>query len=369
MNFDTSKSNNKPLILAYYLPQYHPFKENDEWWGKGFTEWTNVGKARPLYKEHYQPKVPADLGYYDLRLPVIREQQAELAREAGVGGFCYWHYWFGNGKQLLNDIIDDVIASGKPDFPFCFGWANETWKAKQWNKDGSGDKVLMEQVYGGESDYREHFKYALKAFKDKRYVKIDNKPVFLIYKPALIPSDFTVYWQQWAKEEGFDGIYFIGRLSNLTSETPEMFSDKGINAFTCERWAAGYTKNNFLKKIYIRLSSKLKGVRVVVPYKYCIPFFTDKEIDSKEDICPCLIPNWDHTPRSKTGGLVLQDAAPKYFYKHASDVLNIVRHKKNKIIFLKSWNEWGEGNYMEPDLKYGKAYINVLKEELGKFNK
>ena len=129
----------KPLVIAYYLPQFHPFKENDEWWGKGFTEWTNVGKAKPLFRGHYQPKVPADLGYYDLRLPEIRQQQAELAKEAGVSGFCYWHYWFGEGRQLLNEIIDEVVATGKPDFPFCLGWANETWKAKQWNKDGSGE--------------------------------------------------------------------------------------------------------------------------------------------------------------------------------------------------------------------------------------
>ena len=192
----------KPLIIAYYLPQYHPFPQNDEWWGKGFTEWTNVGKAKPLFKGHYQPKVPADLGYYDLRLPEVRDEQAELAREAGVGAFCYWHYWFGGkGRQLLNEIIDDVLKTGKPDFPFCFGWANESWKAKQWNKDGSGDKVIMEQRYGGESDYRLHFEYALNFFKDHRYIKIDNKPLFLVYKPNLLPSDFISYWNKWAKEE------------------------------------------------------------------------------------------------------------------------------------------------------------------------
>lgn len=177
----------KPLVIAYYLPQFHPFKENDEWWGKGFTEWTNVGKAKPLFRGHYQPKVPADLGYYDLRLPEIRQQQAELAKEAGVSGFCYWHYWFGEGRQLLNEIIDEVVATGKPDFPFCLGWANETWKAKQWNKDGSGDKVLIEQRYGGEDDYRHHFEYVLKIFKDDRYIKIKNCPLFLIYHRNLCP--------------------------------------------------------------------------------------------------------------------------------------------------------------------------------------
>ena len=143
----------KPIVIAFYLPQFHPTKENDLWWGRGFTEWTNVGKAKPLFKGHYQPKVPADLGYYDLRISEVREQQAKLAREAGVNAFCYWHYWFGGeGRQLLNEIIDDVRISGKPDFPFCLGWANESWKKKQWNVDGSGDQLLMEQRYEGIDD-------------------------------------------------------------------------------------------------------------------------------------------------------------------------------------------------------------------------
>lgn len=358
MNFDTSRNENKPLILAYYLPQYHPIKENDKWWGKGFTEWTNVGKAVPLFKGHYQPKVPADLGYYDLRLPIVREQQAELAREAGISGFCYWHYWFGNRRQLLNEIIDDVIKSGKPNFPFCFGWANESWKAKQWNKDGKGDQLLIEQTYNGEQDYRQHFEYALKAFKDTRYIKIDNKPLFLIYKPFLLPDDFVTYWQKWAREEGFNGIYFVARL--IDNETEDAILKKGINVFTRERWAAAYQFNTVFNKIKIRLLSKIKHVRVFLYYKDCIPCFIDKEIDCKENFCPCLIPNWDHSPRSKTGALVLHDAKPKYFYQHAKDVLTIVKNKKNKIVFLKSWNEWGEGNYMEPDLKYGQGYIQAL---------
>ena len=159
----------KARVIAFYLPQYHPFKENDEWWGKGFTEWTNVGRAKPLFRGHYQPRVPADLGYYDLRMPEVREKQVNLAKEAGIEGFCYWHYWFGNGRRLMESVFDEVLISGKPDFPFCLGWANHSWFAKTWDKDGKKDKLLIEQQYLGIEDFKTHFGYALKAFKDPRY--------------------------------------------------------------------------------------------------------------------------------------------------------------------------------------------------------
>ena len=165
----------KIMTLAMFLPQFHRIKENDEWWGKGFTEWTNVGTAKPLFKGHNQPRVPTELGYYDLRLPEVREQQAELARESGVTAFCYWHYWFGNGKRLLERVFDEVLESGKPDFPFCLGWANHSWYTKEWNSDGSTkNKLLIEQTYLGLEDAKMHFDYLLKAFRDPRYIKIDG---------------------------------------------------------------------------------------------------------------------------------------------------------------------------------------------------
>ena len=144
-------------IIANYLPQFHPIPENDKFWGKGFTEWTNVAKAKPFFKGHYQPRIPADLGFYDLRLPEIREQQAQLAREAGVEGFCYWHYWFGNGKQLLERPFQEVVASGKPDFPFCLCWANHDWSNRSWKKDSKLDAMIAKQEYLGEKDHTEHF--------------------------------------------------------------------------------------------------------------------------------------------------------------------------------------------------------------------
>ena len=164
----------KARVIAFYLPQYHPIPENDKWWGKGFTEWTNVGRAKPLFRGHYQPRVPADLGYYDLRLPEVREAQAELAREAGIEGFCYWHYWFGNGKRLLERPFNEVLASGKPDFPFCLAWANESWKG--FLHGVKGHNTLIEQNYFGADDYETHFREILPAFLDHRYTGYMTSP-------------------------------------------------------------------------------------------------------------------------------------------------------------------------------------------------
>ena len=170
----------KARVLAYYLPQFHPIPENDEWWGKGFTEWTNVGKAKPLFPGHYQPHVPADLGYYDLRVPETREAQAQMAREYGIEGFVYWHYWFGNGKRLLERPFNEVLESGKPDFPFALAWANETWSGF-YHGLRDEKQILIEQTYPGEEDYIAHFNALLPAFKDKRYITCDGKPIFVIY--------------------------------------------------------------------------------------------------------------------------------------------------------------------------------------------
>ena len=194
--------------IAYYLPQYHPIPENDQWWGEDFTEWTNVRKARPLYRGHYQPNVPGDLGYYDLRDKEVRKAQADLAATHGISGFCYWHYWFA-GQRLLERPFNEVLVSGEPDFPFCLGWANESWTGV-WH--GNPDMTLVEQVYPGRADEEKHFRQVEKAFRDPRYITIDGKPVFYIYKPHQIPhcQQFVELWQSLAIKSGLKGVYFIG---------------------------------------------------------------------------------------------------------------------------------------------------------------
>lgn len=360
----------KPRIIALYLPQYHPFPENDEWWGKGFTEWTSVARAKPLFKGHYQPRIPADLGFYDLRLPIVREQQAALAREAGVEGFCYWHYWFGNGKQLMAEIIDEVIATGKPDFPFCLGWANHSWYAKNWNTKDSGkkDKLLIEQTFPGDEDIRKHYEYALKAFKDPRYIKVGNKPFFMIYIANDIPNNFTQLWNKWAIEDGFDGIYFVGNVD--AQEDSNKYTAQGFSAVIKDRIKAQRfahslsqkkTIKGLIKKLYNRTLKRPEGL---FQYEDSIKAYLDESDDSRENVIPSIIPNFDHSPRSGANGYIVEGSTPELFEKHASRVLSLVQSKQNKIIMLRSWNEWGEGNYLEPDLKYKDGYIRALRNAI-----
>lgn len=366
----------KPKILAFYLPQFHRFKENDEWWGKGYTEWTSVGKAKPLFKGHNQPRVPTELGYYNLRMSEVREEQAQLAKEAGVDGFCYWHYWFGNGRRLLADIFDEVLASGKPDFPFCLGWANHSWSAKNWNSDGTTtNKLLMEQTYPGLGDASMHFSFLVKAFKDERYVKIDGKPFLLIFDPASLPDEYIGFFKKKAIEEGFPGLYLVANIMSQKITREQMIS-RGYDAVTYQRISlhAYLASQKAFNRFGIwgdRLSVALRRVKgfvihrppFMVDYKKTYKYLVNEE-DYREDVIPELMPQWDHTPRSGWNGNLFVNSSPKYFKLHAKQVLDIVKHKENKLVLLKSWNEWGEGNYMEPDITNGRGYINALREAI-----
>lgn len=357
----------KARLIAFYLPQFHPFPENDEWWGKGFTEWTNVGKAKPLFPGHYQPKVPSDLGYYDLRVPETRIEQAELAKEAGVDGFCYWHYWFGNGKELLERPFREVLNSGQPDFPFCLGWANESWAAKKWNaeKASTVKKILIEQQYGGADDYRMHFDSYLNAFKDHRYIRQDGKPIFLIYRPLLF-NDLTMFmnlWNKWIKEAGVsDGFYFIGQADR--DEDVDLIKERGFDAVTVllsSRMQKACSKRLLIKRILNSIQYRLLNYPTIIDYTFCTKYLLSS-VDEREDVIPSILSNWDHSPRSGKDAIVLSEQKPESLYEYAKKIFKVVKNKENKLVFLKSWNEWGEGNYMEPDLKYGKSNICALKK-------
>ncbi|MBE6249323.1 MAG: lipopolysaccharide biosynthesis protein [Prevotella sp.] len=354
-----------PRIIALYLPQYHPFKENDMWWGKGFTEWTNVGKAKALFKGHEQPKVPSDLGYYDLRLPETRELQAEYAKRAGIEGFCYYHYWFG-GKELMERPLNEVIESKSPDFPFCVCWANESWHNKFWNNDGKIEKkLLIEQEYLGEVDNEEHFYRLFDAFCDKRYLRQDNRLIFMIYNPLSFKnvSAFMRQWNLLAKKNGLNGFYFIGYTTNC--DAINSILELGFDAVNYNRIDSCYPSKGSVGELTIRLKRKLFHKPAIISYKKCIRNLCGVE-DNEEYVCPSIIPNWDHTPRSGINGFLFHNSTPDLFSEHVSMVLKSVQGKMNRLVFLKSWNEWGEGNYMEPDLKWGCQYIDTLKRELDK---
>jgi len=358
-------------IIAYYLPQYYPFEENNRWWGEGFTEWTNVGRARPLFRGHYQPKIPADLGYYDLRISEVREKQAMLAKEAGITGFCYWHYWFGDGKRLLDMPFKEVLESKKPNFPFCLGWANESWMSKVWNsKDPSQDKILIEQKYTGDEDITNHFFEILPAIKDDRYIKIDNKPIFVVYKPLLIPNarNFIKKWNDLAMQNNLsEGFFFIGHTLNIKEK--DLILNAGFDAINIVRIGEHRFNRNVIKKIPVELFLyKFLNFPLRLKYSFISKYFIQKS-DKELNVFPTIIPNWDHTPRSGKKGVVFHKSTPELFERHVESALEAIKGKtKNRqILFLKSWNEWGEGNYLEPDLRFGKKYIKMLKKVISKF--
>ncbi|MDE6696460.1 MAG: glycoside hydrolase family 99-like domain-containing protein [Muribaculaceae bacterium] len=347
-------------IIALYLPQFYPTKENDEWWGPGFTDWRTVNLAKPLFKGHSQPKYPADLGYYDLRVTQTRIEQARLAKEAGIAGFCYWHYWFGGGRRLLNNVFDEVIESQKPDFPFCLGWANHSWYKKAWGGKGK-DQLLIEQTYPGTDDYILHFQTMLPAFRDKRYLKQDGRLIYLIYVPLASPEIkiFIETWQRLAKESDLNGFFFIGKTSYSANKNDIL--ELGFDAIYNDNLFGILHREGLIKKGMRFVIQKLLHKPMVFKYKDAIKYMLSSE-EEKEEIIPTIAPNWDHSPRSGVTNPIFINTNPKYFKKLVKEACKIVAPKKNQIVILKSWNEWGEGNYMEPDLEWGHGYLEALRQ-------
>jgi len=346
-------------LIAFYLPQFHPIPENDEWWETGFTEWTNTAKAKPLFRGHYQPHVPADLGFYDLRVPETRAAQAELARAYGVEAFCYYHYWFA-GKRLLQRPFTEVLATGEPDFPFCLCWANQTWTGV-WH--GAPDRILIEQTYPGETDHREHFETLLPAFRDPRYVRVDDKPLFVIYRPLDFPDPVKTMqlWRTMATEAGLPGLHLVGSNIGVERKPSEFGLDAATRARLPERrpWVPKRTPLKWLARQYQEWSGK----PTIYRYADVVPELLAPAMEIGADY-PCLIPNWDNTPRSGKDGLVLHDSTPELFEQHARLALERVKSYPagHNLVFVKSWNEWAEGNYLEPDLKFGHRYLETLRD-------
>ncbi len=350
-------------VIAYYLPQFHAIPENDEWWGKGFTEWTSVRNGKPMFKGHHQPIEPGELGYYNLLEADIKERQAQLAREAGVEGFCYWHYWFG-GKQLLEKPLQQVLESGKPDFPFCLGWANESWKAKTWlDQQTAPDKMLIEQTYSPEDD-KAHFEAILPMLRDKRYIQVDGKPLLMVYRPLNLPDGkaWTARWQEMARNAGFNGLFLLGHT--LFSHEVDAIKAMGFDAVNVV--PLGDAKHK-VSLALCHLPTFLRYLRgkspLVYDYKHVIQVFASR-IMRREDVVPTILPSWDHSPRSGVRAFIIDGSTPDLFSEHVKAIKRITDCKQNQLVMLKSWNEWGEGNYIEPDKRWGRKYLDSIEKIL-----
>ncbi|WP_020160654.1 glycoside hydrolase family 99-like domain-containing protein [Methylobacter marinus] len=353
--------------IAFYLPQFHPIPENDEWWGPGFTEWHNVTKARPAFPGHYQPHLPADLGFYDLRLPEAREAQAELARQYGIHGFCYYHYWF-NGRRILEQPFNKVLESRKPDFPFCLCWANENW-TRAWN--GGENHVLLRQQYSHEDDLI-HIRNLLPAFQDDRYIRINNRPLFLVYRTGLLPDPqhTAEIWREVALKEGIGDIY-LARVESFSDETaPNSIGFDASVEFVPNRSYAGIEPfDTQIYQFFGRLNLFPKGLinRKVFDYDEVVKAMIRRPNPDYKKF-RCVTPNWDNSARRKEGGVTFINSTPEkygYWLNEAVENTNRIFSGDEKIIFINAWNEWAEGNHLEPDNRWGRAYleetVNVLK--------
>ncbi len=356
----------KARVIAFYLPQFYPTPENDEWWEPGFTEWTNVARAKPLFKGHYQPRIPRDLGFYDLRVPETREKQAQLAREAGFEGFCYWHYWFGNGKRLLADVFNEVVETGKPDFPFCLFWANHSWYKKTWDPQ-KPNKLLVKQTYPGIEDYKNHFFAMLPAFRDKRYMKTqDGRLIFGIFEPKDFEDfkSFRNVWNQLAKENGLVGFYFVGRACHYGINEPiiELGYDGKMYDSLCDIYF-GDKRLSMIKRIIKKIKREIR-VHYVTYDEYVEESI--KLYQEHSNFIPCIEPDFDHSPRSNNKGIILHKSTPRKWVRLLKEIVEIVNMSKDneRLIFIKAWNEWGEGNYLEPDRKWGNEYLEKTKSVL-----
>lgn len=354
--------------IAIYLPQFHPIPENDKWWGKGFTEWTNVTKAKPRFKGHYQPHLPADLGFYDLRLEEARLAQEDLAKEYGIEGFCYYHYWF-NGKRILNEPLDRKLKNSKEDFPFMLCWANENW-TRAW--DGMDKEVLLSQEYSDE-DNIEHMKFLCsKYFKDERYIRHNNKPVFLIYRPKLFTdiNKAIETWRDIARKEGVGEIHIGYMQSWGVKEDPLKMGFDFAVEFQPDLSNLPVKKIGLISKVLNKMKYELKIKEREKDRIFSYSEFVDKQKTERfnENVSPSITPMWDNSPRRKTNAIMLKNSTPEIYGSWLKDIVDNFPWNKNKehYLFINAWNEWAEGNHLEPCQKWGRAYLEKTKNALGK---
>jgi len=369
----------KPISIV--LPQFHPIPENDLWWGAGFTEWNNVAKARPRFKGHYQPHLPRDLGFYDLRLPEAREAQAELARQHGIYGFCYYHYWFA-GRRVLEKPVDAIISTGKPNFPFMLCWANENW-TRNW--DGGFDEVLLEQRYTVE-DFIQHAKHLVHYFRDSRYIRIHDRPVFAIYKDQDIDGIDACLdaFRGELQAHGFD--VFVFRFERRVGTDPDvrrayrLFDagiefqpltrqfDEAIQHLDRRRALARYLRPSaYHRWLRRRLGYPTRKADQIYDYQFVVDMDISCDFQQGQPIFPGASPGWDNTPRRPNGGaLILRGSTPERFGAWVERKVKTTNWDllPERFFFINAWNEWAEGNHLEPCERWGLAYLEALKDAI-----
>lgn len=354
-------------VIAYYLPQFHPIPENDLWWGKGFTDWTNVTKAAPLFPDHYQPQLPSDFGFYDLRVPETREDQANLARKHGIEGFCYWHYWF-SGKRLLHRPLDEVHSTGSPDFPFCVGWANESW-TRRWT--GEEAEVLLKQAYSEEDDLA-HARWLAKLFADSRYIRVDGRPLFVLYRAPALPNaqKTTDTLRAECVRLGVGEPYIVGR------DTHNVGTD--MRRFGCDITESSSPNLSALPGAFVvpdRVRDLARNARLgvwsaslkIYDYAEACAYMEQSRPRDHPHI-PGFFVGWDNTARRADKAIVLVNSTPDAFAKGFRTVLAQVRDKpsEHRLIFVNAWNEWAEGMCLEPGRRYGHGFLTALSTELAR---
>lgn len=358
--------NNNMKVIAMYLPQFHEVKENNEWWGTGFTDWVSVKEALPLFDGHYQPRVPRNDYYYDLSQKKTMEWQADLMHQYSVDGLCMYHYWFKDGRKVLERPVENLLAWKDVDMPFCFCWANETW-ARSWsnikkknvwtNKHeiqncSNESGILLEQKYGDEKDWKAHLEYLIPFFYDPRYIRKDNKPIFMIYKPSDIECIDAMIncWREEIVNYGIDGIYIIGASCNA-------LAGEVVDAELCTEPLGGMKNANRTFK-----TKKL----VSFDYKNIWDNILQENLGANKTFFGGFV-GYDDTPRHGEKGLVVQGATPEKFAEYLTELMAKNAAYNNDIVFLNAWNEWGEGMYLEPDERYGTKFLEAIPHAKSKY--
>lgn len=335
-------------LIAFYLPQFHPTDENDLWWGKGFTEWTNVTKAAPLFEGHYQPHLPADLGFYDLRLKETRLEQYALAKKYGIHGFCYHYYWF-SGKRILNRPIDEMLANSDEDMPFCLCWANENW-TRRW--DAAEHEILIAQKYLPDDDLN-FIKSLTPFFQDKRYIKIDGKPLLIVYRPQHLPDSkkSIEIWKTYCRSVGINDLHICCALTHGNENYSEYGFDGGVE-FPPHNLKVRHTNES------LPLHKTFSGL--AVQYSAIATSYLDRKYDGGA-VYKTVFPSWDNTARVGSRAVLMLNGTPSNYEYWLALTINQCNDSPNQLVFINAWNEWAEGCHLEPDREYGLGFLQATK--------